>query len=421
MKFNITFFVFFLLFISISCTNSRNEMVLVKVTEMGSAKISDSTLVDILQQELNENIRIEYTLYEDTAIKMLEDKEVDFAIIPNNTPMTGDDRNLRSVTPLLPRILVIMSYNVPGADNKNLKDLFEENDIIFEDMSHLDTLIFKTFFESVGTHFPEKLSYKIHDLKEQEWLDSSFVYVGLTHLHNPIMRDLVDHGAKFHPLDKIENLGKGSAVEGLKLVIPQFAPFIIPKSFYKGKPEEPVLTAAIPDILITSEDEDKYLVYSIVETITEKKPELLNKDHIYNLLDLNINDYVLSFPLHEGAKTFKNRNKPSIWTRYASVLWPFLSILAILAGAFASLKRHLNQRKKMRVELLYSDLLRLRKKALSGMDDEEKEKLLKQMHKIRTRAFDALMENKLNLNESFSIFLTLYDEIIKEIINTGNE
>jgi len=415
MKYIIHFFALLSLVTSLSCTSPDRELVLLKVSEMGSAKISDSSLVVILEEELKRPIRLEYTLFEDTALKRLKSRDADFVIIPNNTKAGKDYSEVRTVTPLLPRILVVLSYNIPGSEKMNLKYLFEKHTILIEDMSHQDSLVFEKFFDSIGTHFPERSSHKVHSLNGNLWLDSSFVYVGLTHLHNPILRYLAEHGAKFHSIDKISNLGKGSSVEGLKLIIPQISPFIIPKTFYKGNPQEPVLTFKIPDVLVACEDQDKYLVYMVLKAITEKRSELLSEDEIYNLLDLNTKDYVLTFPLHEGAKAYKDRDKPSIWTRYASVLWPFLSILAILAGAFASLKRQVSQRKKIRIDLIYTELLQIRKRAILIDDDASANRLLKEMRDIREKAFDALMNNKLDANESFTIFLSLYSEVEHEI------
>jgi hypothetical protein len=402
-----------------SCSYDNKELVLLKVSELGPARISDSSLVVVLERELERKVRIEYTLSEDTALNMLENHEVDFAIIPNNTQGCKDASYLRTVSPLLPRILAILTYNIPDADKQSAKELFEKNDVIFEEMSRLDSIFFDSFFKSFGITPNKHKSYFAHQINEKDWNDSSFVYVGLTHLHNLRMQVLISHGADFYSLDDVSSLGKGSAVDGLKLGFPKLSPFILPKSFYKGKPEKAVLTIAIPDVLVTCKETENYLVYNIVKTLTEKKSELLNEDNIYTLLNENsaMKDILFSFPLHQGAKSYLNRNKPSVWTRYASILWPFLSILAILAGAFASLKRHVNQRKKIRIDSLYTELLQIRKRAVMHEGEGDAKQFMSELREIRIKAFDALMENKLDANESFTIFLSLYSEVENELNN----
>jgi len=415
MKYLISFIFFAGLMTLFSCSDSNKELVLLKVSELGPAKITDSTLAVVVEQELKRNVRIEYTLSEDTALKKLESHEVDLAIIPNNTEGCPADKNLRSITPLLPRLLVVLAYNIPEVNEITLKDLLEEHKVVFEDMSRLDSLFFKTFFMSLGITPAKKSSYFVHEIDSKKWVDSSFVYVGLTHIHNPVMKTLLEHGAIFYSLDDVDNLGKGSTVEGLKMVFPKLSSFIIPKSFYLGKPEKPVLTVAITDVLVSCKDLDSYVVYNIVRIINEKRSELISEDNIYNLLDPKTSDFVLSFPLHKGAVAYQNRNKPSVWTRYASVIWPFLSIIAILAGGFASLKRHIRQRKKMRIDIIYNELLTIRKRAFNNQNESSREQLLKEMRNIRSKAFDALMNNKLSANESFTIFLVLYSEVMEEI------
>jgi len=201
----------------------------------------------------------------------------------------------------------------------------------------------------------------------------------------------------------------------MSMVFPKLHPFVLPKSFYNGRPKEPVLTIAIPDILVACRDLDDVTVYNIIKTITENKAQLIQNDNIYNLLNTNSNNELFSYPLHEGAKQYIRRNEPSVWTKYASTIWPFLSIIAIIAGGIASLHQYIRQRKRVRIETLYTDLLQIRKRAFKSKDSEKREIIQKELRDIRSKAFDALMENKLSTDESFSIFLLLYGEVMNEI------
>jgi len=401
---------------AVSCGNYKNdELVLLKVTELGSARISDSSIVKVLHEQIHKDIIIKYSLSEDTALQQLQDKRVDLAIIPNITKGNSDAVNLRTIMPLLPRILVILANNIPNAKDLSVKELFENNVMVFEDMSRLDSIFFHKFFVNYGID-PKKLtSYMVHKVDTKNWEKSSFIFVGLTHLHNPIMKDLINNGAEFIGLDKISELGKGSSAEGMSMVFPKLHPFVLPKSFYNGRPEEPVLTIAIPDILVACRDLDDVTVYNIIKTITENKAQLIQNDNIYNLLNTNTNDELFSYPLHEGAKQYIRRNEPSVWTKYASTIWPFLSIIAILAGGLASLRQYLRQRKRVRIENLYNDLLQIRKRAFVDNSSENLDSLQKELRDIRSKAFDALVENKLSTDESFSIFLLLYGEVMNEI------
>jgi len=164
---------------SSSCRSHKNdELVLLKVTELGSARISDSSIVRVLHEQIHKDIKIKYSLSEDTALQQLQDQRVDLAIIPNITKGYRDAANLRTIMPLLPRILVILSNNIPDAQNLSVKELFENNVMVFEDMSRLDSIFFHKFFVNYGID-PKKLtSYMVHKVDTKNWEKSSFIFVG---------------------------------------------------------------------------------------------------------------------------------------------------------------------------------------------------------------------------------------------------
>jgi hypothetical protein len=419
-KLKFILYVSFILFFTACNHYSHKKLKLLKVTEVGSAKISDSSIVQLINEKLKKEVSIRYSLDEDTALLLLRNNKIDMAIIPNNTNVSNQDLEVRTIMPLLPRILIILTNNIKKDEYSSIKELFESKNVIFEEMSHYDSVFFNKFFRAFGIKSKKIKSYSAHKIDINKWNDSVFVYVGLTHLHNPDVKRLINKGAGFVPLDKVSNLGKGSTVEGFNMIFPKLYPFILPKSYYHGKPKKAVLTIAIPDILVANSQLNNYTVYSVIKTILENKSKLSQNDNIYSLLNTNFKDKEFSFPLHEGTKEYIKRNEPSIWAKYANILWPFVSMIAIFIGGFTSVRQRMKQRKKVRIETLYTSLLKIRKKAYNELDEEAKDTLLKEMRKIRTKAFDALMDNKLNANESFSIFLSLYSEIVNEIKDMDN-
>ncbi len=406
-----------LLFLVVSCKNVElyhKGVRMVKVSELSSAKVSDSAVVALLAEKLGVRTRIFYTLSEDTALLYLHERKADLAIIPNNVHVR--DGSLRTVMPMLPRILVILAMNVDAGDRKNLKELFEKHTVVYEDLSRIDSIFFRTFFESIGVDFNRNHGLRVNSLDMSRWRDSSLVFAGLTHMHNPLVRRLLDEGAVLVSLDEVDLLGKGSMVDGVILNYPWAIPYILPKAFYKGHPEYPVLTVAIFDILVTRKDEPTALIYDLVKAIAGNKGHLVAMDHVYNLLQVSgFEDEMFSFPLHEGTLEYLNRDEPSLISRYAAFLWPLISILAILAGAFASIRRWMSLRKKLSIESFYRRLLSIRKKALRVENVKARKKLINDLRQLRSEAFDVLMENRLVADDSFQIFLILYSEVFDEI------
>lgn len=304
----------------VSCTSRNKELTLLKVTELGSARISDSAIVALLQRELGEKTRITYDLSEDKVLNSLRNRSVDMAIIPNNTIINDPKLEVHTILPLLLRILVIMNHNISGSYGSNIKELFENNTIVYEAMSRMDSIFFKIFFRSFGIESNKISSVIAQGINLNEWADSSFLFVGLTHLHNPMMQKLIDQGASFVSLDKVSQLGKDSSVEGFKVSFQSSCPFVLPKSFYKGKPDSPVLTIAIDDILVGLSDLDNILVYNVAKTLIEDNSQLVQFDNIYNMLKTDFDAESFSFPLHAGTEQYISRDKASIWTRYALLI-----------------------------------------------------------------------------------------------------
>jgi hypothetical protein len=410
-------FLFFIFFTSCFDLGVK-DLKLIKVSEIGSAKISDTSIVKLLHKEMGIDVTIEYSLSEDTAIKLLTERKGNLAIVPNNTDVSYSDDNLRTIMPLLPRILVVLQNNI-DKNYPTLKELLENNKVVFEEMSRLDSIFFNKLFLAYDVDISKSNPHFAHAIDLNLWQDSSFVFIGLTHFHNPLMKKLLDKGARFYSLDKVSELGKGSSVEGFNMIFPKLTPFILPKSFYKGKPENPILTIAIPDILITTKDMDNYTVYNIIRIISENKLLLVENDNIYSLLNTKYKNQQWLYPIHQGAQNYLDKDKPSVWSTYANVLWPFVSMIAIFLGGLTSIKQRVRQKKKLRIETFYASLLDLRKRAYRNQDTSTREQLLKELRSIRARAFDSLRNNKLSPNESFSIFLELYSEVMEEIEGLG--
>jgi hypothetical protein len=335
------------------------------------------------------------------------------AIIPNNTIVNDNDFSIRTVLPMLPRFLMILTS--PGTRAENLKELLENNVVLYEDMSAMDSVFFEKLFLVFNIN-PAKVESKIVDsLDLNGKANPPTVFIGLTHLHNPFVFQLVEDGWSLFSLDKVSNYGRGSSAEGFQMVFPWAHPFIFPKSFYEGKPKEPVLTVSIRDVLVCRPDFDDEIVYQIVKALIENKADLVRHNNIYQLLITEIDMRSLSFPLSKGTLHYLNRDKPSAWLRYTNMIWPLLSVIAILAGAFASFHQRLKKRQKERVETYYSELMKIRSRAIDDGDNNLHEELMEDLLQIRIRAFNALKNNKLLADESFSVFLKLYQEIANEI------
>ncbi len=165
-------------------------------------------------------------------------------------------------------------------------------------------------------------------------------------------------------------------MEGFILNFPSAYAYVMPKSYFSGKPLEPVLTIAIRDILAVRSQLDDELVYDVTRTLIENRSQLIQMDDVYSMLETELNGKNFSFPLHQDAMNYLMRDKPSIWVRYSQKIWPFISIIAIIAGMFASIRNRLKRKQRDRIKGFYKDLLDIRKRTM-GSDSNKEELIMK--------------------------------------------
>ena len=337
--FSIFFLVMFVLF---SCGEKNRTIKLLKVTEHSSSKVDDSALKKIINEEEGIILDIENTLYEDFALEQLKEKKVDLVILPNNT--TSNESNFRTIIPLLPRFLMILT-NQP-TDIKDLNELLKSGTVYFEDQSRLDSLFFKSLYYNFNIDESEIRLRSLNKIELEKKSDSLKVYVGLTHLSNPLIIELTHHDWSLFSLGNVDNYRKGSQVEGFCMMNRSIYPFIIPMSIYRGKPKKSILTIAIKDILIARTDLDKQIAYNIVDVLTEHKSRIIQLDNTFNLLDFDFDKQVLSFPIHDGTRHYLDKNEPPVWSKYVKMIWPLISISVVAFGILASIRTRYRRRKK---------------------------------------------------------------------------
>ncbi len=112
----------------------------------------------LLKTQIKLNVDIQYDLSEDVALEKLGNMEVQMAIIPNNTQVDIPNLDVRVVTSLLPRILMVIRQD--GVEGENLRELLENNLVIFESLSRMDSL----FFIELAESYAVDLTKVIHNL-----------------------------------------------------------------------------------------------------------------------------------------------------------------------------------------------------------------------------------------------------------------
>lgn len=385
----------------LSCRDEEKKIVLYYSVNEPMGKIA-LTIRDILESELN--VEIETVIGEGSLkdLDKLRKGDGHLVLVENHV---GFQRNVKSLMPIYPQILHVFYKN--EEEILDFRQVLEGKRIF---MGHLGDGSYR-FAEQLIDYFDiDKSSFTITENPFE-----SDVLIGFTDIIAD--EDLSGlSGYSLFSFDNVTQFGLGSKVEGMALKYPRTRPFIIPEDTYIQLTKNPILTLASDVVLVTSEDLSNELAYDITKAIFRNLQEFT---HISPLISQDLNEDFnrssLSYPLHNGARIYLDRDEPTFLERYAELAGVGFSItLALLSGAY-SLSKWIRQRKKDRIDVFYQDLMKIKKliSKLSG-----KKHVIDLINKIRReqqKAFNMLVNEELEANESFRIYMELSKETIDEL------
>lgn len=211
-----------------------------------------------------------------------------------------------------------------------------------------------------------------------------------------------------------ERLGLGTQAEGLALKYPNVRPFVLPEAVYGSFTERAVLTLAKRTVLVAREDLDPNLAYLVAREVFENAHAIAAE---YQLAKSEINtDFdpsTLALPLHRGARTYVDKDEPSVFERYAEVVGVGLTIVAAIGSGILAMWRTNKARRKDRIDDYYRRVLAVRHE-LSKKSNNYNE-LTDRVKAIQEDVFDQLIAERLNVDESLTVFLSLSAQVLDEI------
>jgi TRAP-type uncharacterized transport system substrate-binding protein len=220
-------------------------------------------------------------------------------------------------------------------------------------------------------------------------------------------------GYELIPLDSPINPQHQFYRDGVAYLVPNTEPKVIPGNTYDipGN-EEPLLTVAVDTLLVVRKDLPEDLVYVLTRTLIEHKPRFVAvAPHLFSGITESFDPLDLSFPLHNGARRYLNRDEPGLLERYAESINLLVYIAFLLLTGVLGLARWGARRKKGRVDEFYLRVLDIRRRA----NDGGREQLLAELDALEQEAFEALVAEKLAADESFRIFTDLLVRVRAEL------
>jgi uncharacterized protein len=210
--------------------------------------------------------------------------------------------------------------------------------------------------------------------------------------------------------------------DAMKIKHPAFETAIIPKGAYKGNPPVPNVnlpTVAVPRLFVANQEVDAKVIREITQIIFEHKQEIINnisleKSEVKSLVTTisQPNDTNSSGipPLHIGAISFYERDKPSFVQEYADYLAFILTIGLLLISWVRNLKSWIESGKKNEAD----EYIELAIALMSNTDKELQQRLKKfdskldELKKLYQGDFKVWIEKKLQPK-------------LKQLQNTGQD
>src|SRR6185436_8776548 len=123
-------------------------------------------------------------------------------------------------------------------------------------------------------------------------------------------------GYELFSLGSAENVGTGSAADGLALVAPFLRPFVIPEGTYGPLTPTAIATVALDTLLVTREDMPVVTVYDVIRSMEMMAPLLAAQRPDLAIDELETFEIShVTFPVHAGTMAFRARNDPGFAER----------------------------------------------------------------------------------------------------------
>ena len=350
-------------------------------------------------------LRIELT--DDTfsgeqALEAVLAGNADLALVSNAQPYR---EGITTIIPLFPSVLHI-AY-VGDRDTTDIATLLDGATVFAGAPGSASRMMFEQGLERTGT-------------SEQnfEYLSGVDSTADVVVVFAPISPDRLRQfeNVRLFSLGPPDSIGKGSAIDSATLLNPYLKPFVIPVGTYEEKTPEPILTIAVDKVLVARRDLDPNIVYYFISELLRLKPALSAKHPaIFRDLTGDFDPGDSTFVLHAGAQAYVERDEPTVYERYSGVAEVMVTVLIALISAVFGGMRIYRMRRKNRIDAYYSRVIDFRKQAESGASDEERVELIRKLKNLQDHAFEQLVEEKLAADESFRIFITLSNDVLRQL------
>ena len=390
------------LLVTVSC--SRNSAELRFVTPKSS--VDQEIAADLADLFGNES-EITLTLTTDemageAALDAILNGSADLALVSNALPYR---EGITTIIPLFPTVLHIGYFE--GREFTNGKELLQGATVYAGPEGSASRMMFELSAKRLGL--------TVNDYSYVSDLD---VLPDVVVVFAPISPDRLEDFPDFRLFSagSPEDIGAGSSIDAATLLNPHLKAFVIPVGTYGKATPEPVLTVAVDKMLVARRDLDNSVVYDFVTELLRLRPALAAKrPGLFTNLSGDFDPSRSTFVLHAGSQAYLQRSAPTIYERYSGVAEVAVTLFIALASAVFGGVRIYRMRRKNRIDVYYSQTIEIRNSSDACASQEERLKMIDKLRKLQNKAFEELVDERLAADESFRIFITLSNDVLRQL------
>ncbi len=209
-------------------------------------------------------------------------------------------------------------------------------------------------------------------------------------------------------------INQGAAIQ---IFYPQTEPIVIPKGTYSANPPMPaddLPTVGVRSLLVTSRQIDDQIINRITTILFEYRNELVRLNPRAATIDFPGFGKALGLPLHPGAQSYYDRDKPSFLQENAEPIALMITLATIVLSFFAQVRSQVANSQKNRADLYNLELVQLIEEAEVVDSLEELEQLRSRLLIIFRKVIEDLDKDRLS-PESYQLFVFPWEVAINSL------
>ena len=125
--------------------------------------------------------------------------------------------------------------------------------------------------------------------------------------------------------------------------------------------------------------------------------------------------------MHSGTQAYLQRSAPTAYERYSGVAEVGVTLIVALGSAMIAGIRIFRMRRKNRIDRFYAAMIDIRRSIKDSNDPAEHRHAIAKVRELQNEAFDLLVDEKLAADESFRIFVTLSNDVLRQLGANGTD